>query len=143
MIILDTNIISEVSKQLKNERVLEWFDANTAREPLYTTSITVAELRLGMLNMPEGKRKNALIAFLNDILECFFLYRILPFDHGAAEQYAQLSSRLYKSGMNIDQNDLMIAAIALEHDAVFATRNVKHFEPCGVNVVNPFEAAVQ
>jgi len=139
MILLDTNLISELVSKAPNERVLEWA-ASVSSQDLHLSSITIAEMRYGVEKMPEGKRRAALEANINTIIEREYEGRILPFDHLSGDIYGVLAAKLFKRGVNIDQNDMMIAAIALRYNATVATRNVKHFAPCGVTVINPFEA---
>ena len=137
MIVLDTNLISELISGTPHERVLEWA-ATFPAQSLYLSSITVSEMRYGIEIMAEGKRRTALEKSINALIEREYENRILPFDHLAGDIYGVLAARLQKGGMNIDQNDAMIAAIALRYDIPVATRNVKHFAPCGVAVINPF-----
>ena len=138
MIILDTNLISELISDTPHERVMEWL-ATFPAQSLYLSSITVAEMRYGVELMAEGKRRAALEESINALIEREYENRILPFDHLAGDIYGVLAARLRRRGVNIDQNDAMIAAIALRYDIPVATRNVKHFAPCGVTVINPFE----
>ena len=137
MIILDTNLISELISETPNERVSEWA-ATVPAQSLYLSSITIAEMRYGIEIIPEGKRRTALEESINAIIEREYINRILPFDHFSGDIYGVLAGKLCKHGVNIDQNDIMIAAIALRYDAPVATRNIKHFTPCGVTVINPF-----
>ncbi len=85
-----------------------------------------------------SKRRTGLEKSINDLIENTYQNRILPFDHLAGDIYGVLAAKLQSSCVNIDQNDAMIAAIALRFDVPVATRNIKHFAPCGVEVINPF-----
>ncbi len=138
MIILDTNILSELIRQRPDRNVLNWFET---QEPqvLSTTAITVAELRFGTNSMPAGKRRSLLDSTITTMLEEDFGENILPFDAIAAEAFGILAARLKARGTPVGQNDTMIAAIALVHEATLLTRNDKHFRQCGLGVVNPFE----
>ena len=138
MIVVDTNVISELAKSTPHESVLRWFEQQTT-EPLFLTSVSVAELRIGVHSMPEGKRKRQLDQFVTGVVEGIFRDRIMPFDYAAAEIYALLVPKMKSQGLNIKAHDLMIAAIAMQFDTPVATRNVKDFEPCGVEIINPFE----
>ncbi len=139
MIIVDANIISELIKQVPDQNVLDWLDH---QEPqiLATTAITVAELRYGTNSMPAGKRQAMLDGAITDMLEEDFRENILAFDTAAAEAFGILAARLRKQGTPVGQNDTMIAAIALVHEATLLTRNNRHFKQCGLDVVNPFAA---
>ena len=89
--------------------------------------------------MPEGKRQRELDAMITALFEEHFAGNILPFDHVSAEVFGVLAANLRAGGQTIGENDVMIAAIALQHNATIATRNVRHFRPTGAPVVNPFE----
>lgn len=139
MIILDTNIISELFRQQPAFEVMAWLEAQPA-QALVTTSITLAELRFGVHSMPSGKRKEHLVNAITEMLESHLLEAILPFDQGAAEIYGMLAADLRNRGIEVGQSDKMIAAITLFHDVTLVTRNEKDFLPCHVNVFNPFNA---
>ena len=140
MIILDTNIISELFRLKPAPQVLDWLDAQPVQE-LTTTSITVAELRFGVHALPAGKRRDKLNAAITQMLEKPLMGRVLDFDLRAAELYGLLAADLRRNGMTIGQSDMMIAAITLAQEATLATRNTRDFLPSKVRVVNPFEVA--
>ena len=137
MIILDTNIASELTKSPMNATVQSWFDG-LGSEPLFLTSITVAEMRFGVCALPHGKRRTDLDERLARMFEGVFTGNILAFDHIAAEAYGIMAAQLRSQGETKDVKDLMIASIALVHDATVATRNTKDFQPTGAKLVNPF-----
>ena len=137
MIILDTNIISELIKQSPDKNVLNWFDRQQP-QILATTAITVAELRFGTNSLPQGKRRLALDKAITGMLEEDMDGNILAFDTTAAEAFGILAAKLKTRGTPVGQNDTMIAAIALVHEATLVTRNDRHFLNCGIEVVNPF-----
>ncbi len=139
MIILDTNIISELMKKTPNQQVMNWFDALSS-QPIATTAITVAEIHFGLTNMGKGKRQENLTALFQTVLREDFSGYVLPFDQNAAKAYGLLAARLRKKGTPIGQSDTMIAAISMLHDAVLVTRNDKHFKHCGIDIANPFNA---
>lgn len=139
MILLDSNIVSVPLSARPDERATEWFD-QIEGDRLVTSSIVVMELKAGVAIMSEGKRKHALSRDIDRVVSSLFKDAILPFDDDTAGIYADLLARLRRRGVAIGQSDMMIAATALQHGATLATRNVRHFEPCGVTVVNPFEA---
>jgi len=138
VIILDTNIISELIRQTPDQNVLNWFDKQDPQR-LTTTAITVAELRFGIHSMPSGNRQKMLSDAITAMLEEDFDGNILGFNTTAAEAYGILAARLKARGTPVGQNDTMIAAIALVHEGTLVTRNQRHFRQCGISVVNPFE----
>lgn len=139
MILLDTNILSEVMRLRPDPRVKAWFKAQGDTE-LFTTAVTVGELHFGIAIMPEGKRRDDIAHRIDRTLSYNFENAVLPYDDTAARIFGRLSGALRRNGTPVGAADAMIAAIALSHNAVVATRNVKHFEPCGVEVVDPFAA---
>ena len=137
MIVLDTNVLSEPLKKVPAAKVMDWLD-NQAAETLYITTITYAELRFGVLKLPEGKRKTELAVRIERALD-IFRDRTLAFDIQAAEQLAQIATQSAKIGRKATAPDAYIAAIAAAHGFAVATRNVSHFEPSGVTVINPWD----
>ncbi|NKB60703.1 MAG: PIN domain-containing protein [Gammaproteobacteria bacterium] len=138
MIVLDTNIISELAKKNGNENVIDWF-YTLDRQSVVTTSITVAELLYGIYILPDGKRKTELEKTVSYVLGEVLDNPVLEFDYSAAHAYGALCAKLRVEGIAISQNDDMIAAIVLVHDGVLVTRNTKDFASCGIEVLNPFE----
>ena len=138
MKILDTNVLSELLRPKRDERVVAWVDAQPLAE-LFLTAITEAELRYGIAAMPNGKKKNALEADVHAILQQEFAGRILPFDSNAAIEYAAIVSQRRTLGQPISQFDAHIAAIARANRAqAIVTRNVDDFASIGVEIVNPW-----
>jgi predicted nucleic acid-binding protein len=137
MIVLDTNVLSEPFKSMPSSKCIKWLD-DQAAETLYISTVSYAELRTGILRMPDGKRRNDLDARIMEVLG-LFKDRTLNFDVAAAEQLAQIVSRMAKIGRKADAPDSYIAATAAAHGFAVATRNVKHFERTGVTVINPWE----
>ena len=141
MKILDTNVVSELIRQNRDENVVAWVDAQPLAE-LFVTAITEAELRSGVATMPSGKRKKALEADVHGILQQEFAGRILPFDSKAAIEYAAIVSARRALGNPISQFDAQIAAIARANGAeALVTRNVADFANAGVAVINPWSAS--
>lgn len=136
MLILDTNVISELIKPTPNPSVMAWFK-HLSPQPLATTSITAAELSYGAAILPDGKRKQAILEALAASM-AEFKGLILPFDHVAANVYGELMAHLRQKGTPIGQSDAMIAAITARHEGQLITRNIRHFEPCGIDIINPF-----
>lgn len=138
MIILDTNVVSELMKAAPAERVLGWIAAQPA-SALYTTSITEAEILHGLALLPTGKRRNALESAAEAMLREDFAGRILPFGSDAAHAYARIAADRRRAGRPISHFDAQIAAIARSAGAAIATRNVKDYDRCGVKILNPWD----
>ncbi|HIQ42026.1 MAG TPA: type II toxin-antitoxin system VapC family toxin [Pseudomonas oleovorans] len=139
MILLDTNVLSELMRAKPAPQVLEWVDAQPAGD-LVITSITVAEILYGIARMPDGKRKQGLLDVASAMFVEDFAGNILPFDADAAVYYAEIAAETEAKGRVVDMADAQIAAIGRLHDAVIATRNIRHFETLGVALVDPWSA---
>jgi hypothetical protein len=139
MILLDSNVLSEFMVDRPDKRVIGWLDRQP-RISVWTTSVSVFEIRFGLQTMPTGNRKDALAIVFEHLLSHTIQRRIAGFDHAAAEQAAELSAIRQKSGRPGELRDTMIAGIVLASHATLATRNVKHFEDIASSVVNPWEA---
>jgi predicted nucleic acid-binding protein len=137
MIVLDTNVLSEPLKTAPAPKVMEWLD-NQEMETLFITAVSLAELRIGVLRLPDGKRKSSLAAQIARVLD-LFKDRTLDFDAAAADTLAQIAVRCEKLGKRATAPDAYIAACADARGFAVATRNVEHFEPTGVRVINPWE----
>lgn len=137
MIVLDTNVLSELMRPDPNETVLEWVAAHP-RLGLFTTSITQAEILHGVLLLPQGRRRTAIEAAARAMFEEDFAGRVLPFGSHDAAAYARIAVQRKRSGRPIAQLDAQIAAIARCTGATIATRNVTDFEGCGVDLVDPW-----
>jgi predicted nucleic acid-binding protein len=139
MIVLDSNVISELMLDRPNRVVTHWLD----RQPylsIWTTSITVFEIRFGLNSMPPGNRQTQRIAAFERILTEVIEDRFAPFDSLAAEHAAELAAQRERIGRPGELRDTMIAGIVLSSRATLATRNVKHFDDIARSVVNPWEA---
>ena len=137
MIILDTNVLSELMKPGPSADVVRW----TATQPaasLYITSITQAEIMYGILLLPKGKRRTALETAADAMFAEEFGGRILSFGSEAARPYAEVASKRSRAGRPISHFDAQIAAIALAHGSELATRHVNDFASCGVRLINPW-----
>ena len=138
MIVLDTNVVSEMMRATPDARVEKWLNAQ-AGDALWLNSVVVAELLFGVARLPEGARKLQLAAAaIQETIEQDFAGRILSFDLEAAVAYAQIVSRCEAKGRPIDAADAQIAAMCLVQDAPLATRNTKHFDGLGLQVINPW-----
>lgn len=138
MLVLDTNVISELMRADPDDRVVDWITEHPATS-LFLTTITEAELRYGMALLPAGNRKTRLTQALEDTLRDDFAQRILPFDRDAARLYAEIVAHRRQAGRPISQFDAQIAAIARSRNAGVATRNRSDFTDCGIVVFNPWE----
>ena len=139
MILIDTNVISELWKAEPNPDVLAWMDAQ-AVETLYLSAVTVAELRFGVAAMPEGKRRSIYQERLEKEVLPAFTGRVLPFDLAASRAYADLMTSAKESGKAIGKADGYIAATARAYGLMVATRDISPFEAAGLKWVNPWEA---
>lgn len=139
MILLDTNVLSELMKASPNTRVLDWVDHHPPTN-LWVSAVSKAEIALGIALLPSGKRQDALALAADAIFADDFVERCLPFDAAAASHYAQLVAHRTHLGLPISTEDAQIAAIALTHGLTLATRNVTDFgEIAGLRVLNPWE----
>ncbi len=137
MILLDTNILSEVIRPTPEPAVLRWLGLQSVAS-VFISAVTEAELRYGVELLPTGRRRDALAAQIVGMIEADFAGRILPFDSSAAIAYAAIVTGRRKSGRPMSQADAQIAAIARSRGAQLATRNVADFDGCGVEIMNPW-----
>jgi toxin FitB len=138
MIILDTNVVSELMKSNPEDGVVAWV-SDQATAMLYTTAITQAEILHGIALLTVGKRRAAVESAAEAMFSEDFNDRILPFGSDAARAYAVIAHERRKAGRPISQFDAQIAAIAKSNRAVLATRNESDFERCGIRVINPWK----
>ncbi len=139
MIILDTNVLSELLRPSPARQVEDWLSTQDGTQ-VYFTTIGEAELRHGVAIMPAGKRRAELSKAIEGMLSEDFRDRILSFDRAAARAYAAIAAERRAAGRPISQFDCQICAIARANDAVIATRNTADFEGCGVVLVDPWGA---
>ena len=139
MIVLDTNVISELQGRQHSERILQWLDSYDS-EVVFLTAIALAEIHFGIALLDPGVRQESLRrTFLQ--IENEFSGRILSFSQTTAARYGIVAAHRQKAGKAMETKDAMIAAICLSHDATLATRNTKDFEGLDLKLVNPFEEA--
>lgn len=137
MIVLDTNVISEIFRRQPETRVISWLESLT--DDVAITTITLAELLAGVQRLPEGRRRNELALAIDSALEPYRNTRaLLPFDANAAEAYAEVLTSRERAGLPISTADAQIAAICRANGAVCATRNVKDFLETGIDLTNPW-----
>jgi len=139
MIILDTNVVSEMIRPTPSEQVLQWISSQPALL-LYTTAITQAEMLYGMEILTKGKKKKALEAALTGMFAEDFRNRVLAFDPDCAKHFAEIASTRKDQGRPIAQFDAQIAAIAKNRKAMLATRNMADFADCGIKLVDPWNS---
>ncbi|OLT16288.1 plasmid stabilization protein [Serinicoccus sp. CUA-874] len=139
MIVLDTNVLSEVLRPQPDGRVLTWLQTITGEVAI--TSITLAELLAGVRCLPDGRRKTALGSQLEQALRPYRgTSAVLAFDDVAADHYADVLAVREQAGLPISTADTQIAAICRAHAATCATRNTRDFELTGIQLVDPWLA---
>ena len=140
MIILDTNVISEITRPVSDSGVIAWLDSLPAEE-IAITAITAAELRYGVRRMPDGRRKTGLSEAVNMLITTDFRDRVKPFDVLAADHYADVITAREHAGQPISTSDAQTAAICRVLNATLATRNTADFTGIGVDLIDPWKAA--
>ena len=138
MILLDTNVLSEIMRAAAEPRVLRWLSAQPGTS-LYTTAISEAEVLAGLAALPKGKRRSALETAASGLFADFHA-RILPFDSAAARQFPMIATARRRAGRPIAFADAQIASIARAAGATVATRDGGGFADCGIVVVDPWLA---
>jgi len=137
MILLDTNIISELMRPKPNSVVIEWLDEQFSRE-LFLPAIVKAEIEMGIAILDNGKRKQALLQAA-ELIFVSFTDRCLPFDGETATQYAKIIAFTKEQGRPMSVEDAQIAAIAVQNSALLATRNTTDFDFLEkLDLVNPW-----
>ena len=141
MILLDTNVVSELMKTRPTEVVVTWLNGQVS-EKLYVSAITIGEIVYGLRILPDGKRRSGLRERFERFISVAFDQRVLPYDESAARTYGELMGDRKELGHPMSVPDGQIAAIASLNHLAVATRNVVDFEDCGIEVINPFEVAL-
>ena len=136
MIVLDTNVLSALMRQSPDSRVIAWLDSQP-RTSVWTTSITVLEVRFGLHILAAGKPRTQLLQAFEKLLDTMG-HRIAAFDDDAAGRAAELMALRQRKGRPVELRDTMIAGIVLARHATLATGNVRHFEDLSVPVVSPW-----
>ncbi len=137
MILLDTNVISELMKKPADPYVVEWYVTHDAQTLIPAPAL--GEIAFGLARMPRGKRRSGLE---NDVTDLRMRYanRVRPFTSGTAMLYGDILAEALRAGHNMSVMDAQIAAIAAEHDCVLATRNTKDFKDVSLELINPWDA---
>lgn len=138
MIVLDTNVVSELMKPKGSSVVRQWVAAIPINN-LFTTTITQAEIFYGIALLPLGKRQNELTQAAQLMFAEDFGGRVLPFDETAAIAFAEIAAKRRQMGKPISQADAQIASICYSRQATLITRNISDFEDCGIAIINPWE----
>lgn len=137
MILLDTNVLSSLMLLRPDNAVVQWLDAQP-RTSIWTTSISILEIRYGLQIMPPGRRQSNMMSSLDRLLASTIDRRIASFDAAAAQHTAELTARRKQQGRTGDLRDSMIGGIALACKAQFATRNTRHFDDLPIHLINPW-----
>jgi hypothetical protein len=139
VIVLDTNVISELFRPRPESRVVSWLEALDGDVAI--TAVTLAELLAGVRRLPDGRRRSTLAIAIEAAIEPYRDARsVLPFDDQAADVYADIFAARAEVGLPISMADAQIAAICRTRHATCATRNTKDFAHTGVDIVNPWDA---
>lgn len=139
MIVLDTNVLSELIRPIASDRVVAWLDAQ-APDAVVTTAISKAEMLVGITILDDGKRRDQLSALVLRLFAGRFDETLLNFDAAAATHFADIVAQRRKAGLPIGTMDAQIASIARAQAATIATRDVSDFSAIGLSIVNPWEA---
>ena len=139
MVVLDTNVVSELMRSSPRREVRRWLDSQRTRE-VFVSSVTEAEIRAGVAIQPEGARRRGLADAAEHMFGNLFAGRILPFDSSAARAFAEIFAVRRASGRPLALADGQIAAIARSRGMAVATRNIGDFESTGVELVDPWAA---
>lgn len=137
MILLDTNVVSALMRRDHDSVVVEWLDSLPA-ESIWTTSVTVFEVRMGLELLDPGRRRSALEAAFDQVLAEDLEDRVQPFDQAAAAAAGKIAATQRRIGRTVEIRDVQIAGIAVARKATLATRNTRHFEGVGLSLLNPW-----
>jgi len=137
MIVLDTNVLSALMRREADQTVVTWLDLQPS-ESVWTTSVTVFEIRFGLELLAPSRRKRQLEDAFSRAVDEDFQGRILPFDHEAASEAARLAAERRAVGRSVDFRDIEIAGIVSARRATLATRNARHFQDLRIKVVDPW-----
>jgi predicted nucleic acid-binding protein len=136
--LVDTNVISEFIKPQPESLVIQWLDASDP-ESLYASVVTFGEIRLGIEDLPPGKRRAALEEWLEHGLPDWFDSHLLPVTKAIADRWGRITIEAKRKGVTLTTADGLIASTAIEHGLAIVTRNVTDFATCGAAIVNPWE----
>lgn len=137
MIVLDTNVLSALMQSPPDQKVVDWLDLQPA-ESVWTTALTVFEVRFGLEKLPPGRRRKQLEEAFQLALAEDLEGRVLAFDRSAAQVAGIIAAKQRHAGRPVDMRDTQIAAIVLDRRATLATRNIHQFQDIGLNVIDPW-----
>jgi hypothetical protein len=138
MMLVDTNVLSAIMRSVVEPAVERWFDAQSP-ESVWTTTITVFEIRFGLALLAPGRRRDRLHDAFDIAIDDVLGGRVLPFDRTAAESAAELAAKQRQIGRPVEIRDIQIAGITAARKATLATRNTRHFENLGIVLVDPWQ----
>jgi predicted nucleic acid-binding protein len=138
MILVDTNVVSEIMRVAPSANVLNWLNSQKSSD-LYCSAVTIGEIEYGLRILPDGKRRQQLKERFERFVALAFAQRVLTFDEPAARLYGEVMGHRKELGRPMSVPDGQIAAIARSKGFTVATRNTSDFESCGVELANPFE----
>lgn len=138
MIVLDTNVVSELMRKDAAAEVVRWVDRHPG-DQVFITAVTAAELLYGVTRLPDGRRKQALAAKVRGLIDEDFEDQVLPFSGDSAHHYAEIVASRERSGKPINMADAQIAAICRQYDLGLGTRNTRDFADTGIRVFNPWD----
>ena len=138
MILLDTNVVSETMRRIPDRHVIEWLNRNESSS-LFISTITVAEINYGLELIERGRRRTDLEGRFRRFISEGFDQRVVAFDLTAAHEYGKIMAGRRSLGRPLSSLDGQIGAICRALGFVLATRNVKVFEACGIEIISPFE----
>jgi toxin FitB len=138
MILLDTNVLSALMQHMPDPVVASWLDGQPA-ESIWTTSVTVFEIRTGIELLERGRRRKRLEQLFSQLLTEDLERRVQPFDQAAAVAAGTIAATRQRTGQTVEIRDVQIAGIATARRAKLATRNTRHFEGTGVSLINPWD----
>src|SRR6202023_3613821 len=139
MIVVDTNVLSAARRVGVDPAVERWLDAQPP-EAIWTTAVTIFEIRFGLALLAPGRRRDRLCEAFDRAIDDILGGRVLPFDRTAAETAAAIAARQRQTGRPVEIRDVQIAGIAAARKATLATRNTRHFEDLGIILVDPWNA---
>lgn len=137
MIVLDTNVVSELMRPAPDHAVVAWVDTQPVAD-LFLTSVTAAEMLYGVARLPAGRRRTQLAEQVGAVMKVDFARRVLAFDVVAAGHYGDIVAQREAAGRPISGADAQIAAICRSHGAALATRNVSDFDDTGIEILDPW-----
>jgi predicted nucleic acid-binding protein len=140
VIVLDTNVLSELVRPKPSQTVIDWIDIHDSAE-LVITALTSAEVRAGVALLPSGRRKHEIGLRMESLLTETFAGYVLAFDIDSTPYYADILATRTRAGRTISAIDAQIAAISRQHQATLATRNIADFTDTGLDLINPWTAA--